>query len=214
MSWHLLVATRLPPETRTLLEWAAQHGAVEVDGGLDGVHRSAIVRRLGEGTTPRPCTILYAPEVIEEDVLPPLLLDAVLGPRFQLRLSVPGAGAEDRALATSLAAAIARDSEGAVFDPQAEEIVAPAEARRASRRFAVRCPEPPAPAQENAVVEVGITDAHGRPQILRAAYDSLAGGRARCRVIRVAQADDGRELVLVEIAGSTVELTRDQLVEA
>ncbi len=223
MSWHLLVATRLPPATRTLLAWAEGREGVLVGGGLDGVHRSAIVRRLPQGGAgaPRPCAILYAPEPIDEEGLPQLLAEAVLGPRFQLRISVPGAGAQDRELATSLAAAIAHDAEGAVFDPQAEEIVAPPAARRASRRFAVRCsvppsPPPPSEGEGDAVVLVGIVDAHGNAQVVevvRESYAALAAGRLPCRVVRVAQADDGRELVFVEAAGVVLELTREQLVE-
>ena len=215
MSWYLVVATHLPPATRTLFEWAATHAGVEVDGALDSVHGSAIVRRHLQGAAPRACAIVYPPEPVTEDALPAMLAEAVLQARFRLRISVPGASAEDRELAASLAAAIAEDSQGAVLDPQAEEIVAPEKARRASRRFAVRCAVPATLAEDpEAVVEVGVTDAHGQTHTLRESYAVLAGGAVRCRVVRVVEADDGRELVLVETGSCALELTRDQLVEA
>ncbi len=204
MSWHVLVATHFPPATSTLEGWALDHPELQLDGAIDGVHRTAILRRRAQGEEPaRVAAMIYAPEPAEESTLPQMVADAVLSPRFRLRIAVPGASALDRRVAISLAAAIARESQGAVFDPQAEEILEPESLRRISRKFAVRCPVPPTPEGE-----VEIVDARGQKVLLRDERGVFA-----CRIVRIIEDDDGREIVLVDTGHATIEVTRDQLVE-
>lgn len=141
MSWGLLVATYDRPDTGAVsaLVEGTEYSA---RGVLDESRGNVLVQRREQ-----PAFTVDGPVCVEHEDLPEELAAVVLAPRFQVEISVPiGGSVKDRTFASKLARALAEKFQGAVYDPQKDEVIWP---KRRLRSFS-----PPAGEERIRVVEL------------------------------------------------------------
>lgn len=131
MSWDLLVATHDRPLTEAVDDFLRAGGKYSSQGSLDAPNSNVLVSRSLTDSEQAAFTI-DGPHVVEIEDLPDALAGGVLAPRFLLEISAPAAAtAADHSVAMGLAKQLAERFHGAVYDPQAGELVWPRGRKRA-----------------------------------------------------------------------------------
>jgi hypothetical protein len=141
VSYELIIATRMPP-TRAMVEshlrgsgWRlALEGDLAGDAGNLSAESRGLFRR-------KPMFILSGPYAAEREDLPVPLQKLIRGPAFQLEMSIPSSvDDKDAARALALCEDIARTGDGAVYDPQSDEVLFPDVPRKPPAREPVLTP--------------------------------------------------------------------------
>lgn len=125
MSYDFEVATNVLPEHKHLVEFLASKSGFSARGELRQGQGDLIINR-DTKTRTEPAFVVYGPFHAELDDLAEVLAESVLAPRWLVQISVPGGWTKiELNTARALAMHIAKSCEGAVLDPQTDEIVWP-----------------------------------------------------------------------------------------
>lgn len=123
MSFDLAIATRTRPKPDAIEEFAKGAGAEIRTVGAFKPGSNVLVTF---GADDRPTIDVDGPSAVQSEDLPDDLAGAVPRARWLVEAHVPaGSGAEARRFVLDLAIHLARDGDGAVFDPQMDRIAWP-----------------------------------------------------------------------------------------
>jgi hypothetical protein len=146
MSYDIDVATHQKPEQRHLDDFLASRRQSRLEGRINGDVATATIH-LGAGTGAEAFVEVSSPSrVFEPEDLGEALASAVLDPKWVMQIGVPGFNKDGIQLALAIAQYIAKECQGAVFDPQVDRVVWP---RTRQRRFV-----PPVPAERIRLVRL------------------------------------------------------------
>lgn len=125
MSYDYEIATNGLPEHRHLVEFLSSKSGFSATSELRQGQGDLIINRVTR-TRSEPAFEVYGPFHAEPDDLAEILAESVLAPRWLVQVSVPGGWTKiELDTARALAIHIAKSCEGAVLDPQTNEILWP-----------------------------------------------------------------------------------------
>ena len=145
MSYDFEIATSLQPTEACLEEFLASKSGVTTEGSFDPELGNMTVGKVSSSGT-MPLFTVDGPFRIDIDDLPESLASSVLAPQWLVQISVPAPSKAELALGKALAEHIAKQCQGAVYDPQQGTIVWP---RGRQKRFSP-------PSQEERIRLVGL----------------------------------------------------------
>lgn len=125
MSWDILVATSRQPDPGAISDLLPDDGSYHASGKLGGPTGNVLVERVRKkGRVP--AFTVDGPHDVESEDLPEPLAGAVLAPKFLVEFSASaGSTGRDRTLLKRMARGVARQFDGAVFDPQGDKVLWP-----------------------------------------------------------------------------------------